>query len=346
MSTNDGAEELGTLDRPADDVSPDGRKVHVTEAVATAQAVESFGAGPGVSANPMPQKLAVDPALALSMSVQDDEQIDELGEKISAFKSLVTGSPETADAVFDKFDIEGETETDIATEMVAPLTIAHPGEFEAAHRMAVKSLEVLKRNGYRPVNPKRKLPIVTPLMVVGIQLISRFIVENHLRLLTEQVYNLYSRREAWAVPRSDNARMLRQARLDMEMIKPGFFKDSPFGLPTFLLGGAVVSSIAGALGAAARTISESQILIAVTTILSLVIILGGAWTVLRGTAVARKRIRLTTDQPMNNLYRVIGNCGQPPQDQSKIFALIAMLLMLLAWVVIPLGIFAIVGRAS
>ena len=64
--------------------------------------------------------------------------------------------------------------------------------------MAVKSLEVLKRNGYRPVNPQKKIPILTPLLVVGIQLISRFIVENHLRLLTEQVYNLYSRREAWA----------------------------------------------------------------------------------------------------------------------------------------------------
>jgi len=345
MSTNETAPEFEPQDRPSDTVSPDGRKAHVTTADATAQAVGTFGAGPGVSTTPMPDKLAVDPALALSMSVQDDDQIDELGEKLTAFKSLVTGSPDAADAVFDKFDIEGKTETDIATEMVAPLTIAHPGEFEAAHRMAVKSLEVLKRNGYRPVNPQKKIPILTPLLVVGIQLISRFIVENHLRLLTEQVYNLYSRREAWAVPRSDNARMLRQARLDMEMIKPGFFKDSPFGLPTFLLGGAVVSSVAGALGAAARTISESQILIALSTILSLLIILGGAWTVLRGTAVARKRIRLTTDQPMNNLYRVIGNCGQPPKDQSKIFALIAMLLMLLAWVVIPLGIFAIVGSA-
>ena len=345
MATNERSSEVASeFEVEVTEVAADGRAAHATEAQATAQAVSSFGAPPGVAAVPTPARLAVDPAVALSMSVQDDEQIDELGEKLSAFKSLVTGSPETADAVFDKFDIEGQTETDIATQMVAPLAIAHPGEFEAAHRMGVKSLEVLKRNGYRPVRPKRTVPVVTPFMVVGIQLVSRFIVENHLRLLTEQVYNLYARREAWAVPRSENSRMLRQARLDMEMIKPGFFKDSPFGLPTFLLGGAVVSTLAGALGAAARTISGSTILIALTTLLSVLIILGGAWTVLRGTAVARKRIRLTTDQPMNNLYRVLGNCGKPPQDQSRVFALIAMILMVLAWVVLPLGIFAIVGR--
>jgi len=290
--------------------------------------------------------LAVDQALLKSMGVHEEIESEEFKEKISAFKTLVAGSQDASDEVFERFDIEGQTEVDIATQMVAPHTIAHPYEFEPANRMAIKSLEVLKRNGYRPVKPSRNWPVITPLFVVGIQLVSRFIVENHLRLLTEQVYNLYARREAWATPRSDNALLLRRARLDMEMIKPGFFKDSPFGLPTFLLGGAVVSSVAGALGATIRTITSSQILIAISSLISLVIILGGAWTILRGTAVARKRIRMTTDQPMSNLYQVLGNCGQPPRDQSKIFAIIALLLMIIAWVIVPLALAAIIGFAE
>ena len=77
--------------------------------------------------------------------------------------------------------------------------------------------------------------------------------------------------------------------------------------------------------------------IVATVILGLFIVLI-AWIVLRGAAVARRRIKLTLDRPIGALWETIGRCGSPPQDPSRVFALIAIILALLPWVLIPIGI--------
>ncbi len=58
---------------------------------------------------------------------------------------------------------------------------------------------------------------------------------------------------------------------------------------------------------------------------------------LKGAAIARRRIKLTTDQPLDALYQTVGRCGRPPQDQARLFALVALILMALAWVAVPVG---------
>ena len=62
-----------------------------------------------------------------------------------------------------------------------------------------------------------------------------------------------------------------------------------------------------------------------------------SWIILRGSAVARRRIALTTDRPFRALYETIGRCGNPPKDQSKQFALISMILLAVSWILIPIG---------
>ncbi|MEZ5169060.1 MAG: hypothetical protein R2695_22180 [Acidimicrobiales bacterium] len=61
-----------------------------------------------------------------------------------------------------------------------------------------------------------------------------------------------------------------------------------------------------------------------------------SWVILQGAAVARRRIVLTTEKPFRALYETIGRCGNPPGDASKQFALIAMILLIVGWALVPL----------
>ncbi len=48
-------------------------------------------------------------------------------------------------------------------------------------------------------------------------------------------------------------------------------------------------------------------------------------------------VRTAVDQPLKALYETIGACGDPPRDQSYNFAAYAIIFTVLAWIVIPLG---------
>jgi hypothetical protein len=61
-----------------------------------------------------------------------------------------------------------------------------------------------------------------------------------------------------------------------------------------------------------------------------------SWFVLRGAALASRRIRLSAAQPLAELWRSIGSCGSPPRDQSRRFAVVAISLTLGVWIVLPL----------
>lgn len=62
---------------------------------------------------------------------------------------------------------------------------------------------------------------------------------------------------------------------------------------------------------------------------------GISWLILRGTALASRRIRLSTREPLRSLWDSIGWCGAPPSDQSRRFAIVAIVAMVGVWVVIP-----------
>ena len=63
-----------------------------------------------------------------------------------------------------------------------------------------------------------------------------------------------------------------------------------------------------------------------------------SWMILRGAAVAHHRIRLTTEEPMKALWETIGRCGRPPEDDAQTFAVYAIILTVVGWLVIPLGV--------
>ena len=125
--------------------------------------------------------------------------------------------------------------------------------------------------------------------------------------------------------------------MEMERLLPGF-KRNALGVSAVLLGGAALSTIVRWLQAAlTAALGSLRTQIVAPVILGLFIV-GIAWIVLRGAAVARRRIQLTLDGPIGALWETIGRCGDPPKDPSRTFALIAIILALLPWLLIPIGI--------
>jgi hypothetical protein len=68
-----------------------------------------------------------------------------------------------------------------------------------------------------------------------------------------------------------------------------------------------------------------------------------AWIALDAAGVARRRIRLSTDQPMRALWDAVGAAGDPPRDESYNFAIYAIVLLIVAAVVVPAAIALVVG---
>jgi hypothetical protein len=72
--------------------------------------------------------------------------------------------------------------------------------------------------------------------------------------------------------------------------------------------------------------------------------LSGFWCILKAAAIARRRTRIALDQPLHALWQTIGAAGHPPRDHSRQFATYAVILLVLAWIVVPIAIaFAVRG---
>jgi hypothetical protein len=206
----------------------------------------------------------------------------------------------------------------------------------------MRSLEVLDRNGARVANLSYVGPF-EPIAQFWVQFFTRFLVRNYEGDVIDAIRNLYTRRLAWCAPDDPDRHVLAQARLDAVRATPTY-KRNAIGIPAFLLGGAVVSSALGLLRALFDWALASQVAVIVTSIVLVGVILFVAWAILKGAAVARRRIRLTTERPLAALWETIGRCGRPPEDQARQFAVIALVVMLAGALVVPAAVAFIVAR--
>ena len=277
-----------------------------------------------------------DEAGGLEVPTDKSIMLDELEEKFAAFQAFRKSDSVAADRLLNTLGAQDDVDRDIVLELSAPKPLGHPERFEHAHALAVRALEVLDRNGARPVKVSAFGPL-SPVIAFLVQQVAHFIVRTHQANVADQMYHLYARREANAA-RSDPARrMLMRARMEMERLLPGF-KRNALGVSAFLLGGAAVSTLVRWLQLAVTAALGSLWTQIVATVILGLIIVAIAWIVLRGAAVARRRIKLTLDGPVTALWETIGRCGQPPKDPSRTFALIAIILALAPWLLIPVGI--------
>jgi hypothetical protein len=263
--------------------------------------------------------------------------IDDLTDRIDALRVLRADNPDEAGRVLEELGGRGKPEQDIVDQLAKIRPLWRPDRFEEAHRVAMRSLEVLDRNGARNARMPRMGPL-KPIAEWATQQVTRYIVRSHQNTVIDRIRKLYERREANSVWGSAEHVMLRRARINAVQVEGGF-KSKALGLPTFLLGGAFLSSIIGALGRAVSNAIHSRIGVIVFTLAAGLVLAGLSWVVLFSAGVARRRIHLSLDQPLQALYETVGACGNPPRDESTSFAVFALVFLALSWVVIPIGLF-------
>jgi len=259
-----------------------------------------------------------------------------LVDQIDALRVLRADTDEEKGRLLEQIGGKGIVEQEMVSQMSAIRPLHHPDRFEEAHRIMMRGIEVLDRNGPRPA----KVPNVGPLRPIAqwlVQQVTRWIVKSHLNRLTGRICGLYEKREANSDWGTREHAMLRRARLDARRVQANS-SGNALGLPTFLLGGAALTSVGSGLQSLARTAMDSTLGISILGFIAVFVLGALSWVALYSAGVARRRIRLSTDQPMRALWETIGAAGKPPRDESYNFAVYAIILLVLAWIIIPLAI--------
>jgi len=261
--------------------------------------------------------------------------LDDLDEKLEAFRAFRKSDRDATNEILNSLGAQDDVDRDIVLELSATDPLGHPNRFDEAHRLAVRALEVLDRNGTRSVRVSGLGPL-GPIAGFLAQQVAQFIIRSHMAAVTDEMLRLYSRREAASPIDHPDRRRLMVARIQMERLSPGF-KRNALGAAAFLFGGAVFSTLMSATGSAARSALDHTFGKVVISLVLAVIVFGVAWVLLRGAGVARRRIHMTLDTPINALWETIGRCGTPPKDPATIFGLIALILAVVPFLLVPIG---------
>lgn len=261
--------------------------------------------------------------------------LDDIASRLDSFQLLRKTDGAEADRLLDDMGASSGVDRDIVLQLGAKRPLGHPERFEEAHSLAVRSLEVLDRNGHRSI-PVPPLGFIGPVVKFLVQIVTQFIVRSYVGSVIDGMHRLYERREAASLASYEHLPMLSRARIHTERIKPGF-KRSKLALPAFLFGGAILSPVIGILQRSITSQVSSKLWRSLWLVVIFLVLSAAAWIIVRGSAVARRRIRLTSQRPIESLWQVIGRCGNPPGDHSKLFAVISLILTIVSLIVVLLG---------
>ena len=262
--------------------------------------------------------------------------LDELSGRLETLKLIRTDDDQRADAILEQFGAKGKVESEMLDQLSTGPALAHPDRFEEAHRTAMRALEIFDRNAARAPSNLKAGPL-NPVAGYVVQMLIRLIVRDYEKSVVNQIRKLYTRRWANSEKGSPEFGMLRLARLQMERLAPDFQKSS-LGFPTFLLGGAALSGVGSLIQRLFATAAHSRVLVLLVAGAFAALALGGFWCILQAAAIARRRTRIALDQPLQALWETIGAAGHPPRDQSRQFATYAVVLLVVAWIVVPVAI--------
>ena len=268
----------------------------------------------------------------------DDHLIlDEVTQQLATTFQLLSGDPdEAAERALAEIGVDTRTEAALLGEIAAAGPLAHPDRFEQSHRLVMRALEVLDRDGWKhPV--LRRLGPFSGAAAGAVQFVARTIVRGHVPNVVHALSRLYARRESQSQTASAERRMLARARIQADRLTLGY-KGGSLPLPTVLIGGAavpVLASIARQFGAVK---GQAPLLIVPLGVILAIVFAVLAWVLLQGAGLAHRRIKVTLDPSLAALYETIGHCGNPPRDDSAAIAAAAIALTALAWFVVPIAI--------
>jgi hypothetical protein len=262
------------------------------------------------------------------------EELEELYDNPLERLQLLGGDDAAIAAFLDELDVRGPRDREMLRELARTSPLARPERFEDDHRRVLVALESLRRHGHHGAHADERLRFLrTPVRYV-IELVARYVVVSHVKNVSLNLRNLYWLRELQAEPGSTDLVLLQKARADAQALVD-ITKSREIGVPTFVIGGLLIPAGVSLWRLASGTTREWWIAL-LAGIIGVAIGFAISWFVLRGAALASRRIRLSVTLPLAELWRTVGHCGSPPRDQSRRFAVIAISLTLGVWIVLPL----------
>jgi hypothetical protein len=268
----------------------------------------------------------------------DDHLIlDEVTQQLATTFQLLSGDPdEAAERALAEIGVDTRAEAALLGEIAAAGPLAHPDRFEQSHRLVMRALEVLDRDGWKHPLLRRLGPF-SGAAAGAVQFVARTIVRGHVSNVVHALSRLYARRESQSQTASAERRMLARARIQADRLALGY-EGGSLPLPTVLIGGAavpVLASIARQFGAVK---GQGPVLVVPLGVILAIVFAALAWVLLQGAGLAHRRIKVTLDPSLAALYETIGHCGNPPRDDSAAIAAAAIALTALAWFGVPIAI--------
>ena len=275
--------------------------------------------------------MAADGAVTAEPGQAQEELREEIDNPIERLK-LLSESDAAIAAYLDALEVTSPREREMLYEISRTRPLAQPDRFPQAHRNMVEALESLARHGWHGTRAGAHAGPFRWFVRWGVALVARYLVVSQIRTPSTRLRNLYDLREIQAVPGTQERRELRRARMDAERMVDAL-KTKELALPAFLF--ALALPVVAALGRATGWLSSTTVATAVGVVGMLIALLA-SWFILRGAALASRRIRLATNGPVNTLWDTIGWCGKPPKDETRTFVLISVGLTLGCWIIVPI----------
>jgi hypothetical protein len=268
----------------------------------------------------------------------DDHLIlDEVTQQLATTFQLLSGDPdEAAERALAEIGVDTRTEAALLGEIAAAGPLAHPDRFEQSHRLVMRALEVLDRDGWKHPLLRRLGPL-SGVAGGAVQFVARTIVRGHVSNVVHSLSRLYARRESQSQTASAERRMLARARIQADRLTLGY-KGGSLPLPTVLIGGAAVPVLASVARQFGAVKGEGPVLVVPLGVILAIVFAALAWVLLQGAGLAHRRIKVTLDPSLAALYETIGHCGNPPRDDSAAIAAAAIALTALAWFGVPIAI--------
>ena len=263
------------------------------------------------------------------------EELDELYDNPLERLQLLAGDDTAIAAFLDEIDVRSPREREMLEELARPAVLAHPERLELDHRRLVAALESLRRHGHHGSLAGRRLGRLHPVVRFLVELVARYVVVSYVKKVATDLRNLYWLRELEAAEGSPEKALLQRARADAQALV-GITRSRELGIPTFVLGGLLIPAALSVWRLASGFTFEHWWVAVIVGVSGIVVGLAISWIVLRGAALASRRIRLSVAEPLQRLWRAIGSCGKPPRDHSRRFTVVAVTLTVGVWIVLPL----------
>lgn len=262
------------------------------------------------------------------------EELGELYDNPLERLQLLGGDDAAIAAFLDDIDVRGPRDREMLRELARTSPLERPERFDVDHRRVLVALESLRRHGYHGSRAGAHIPFLrTPIRFL-VELVARYVVVSHVKSVAMHLRNLYWLREMQSPSGSDELELVRPARMDAQALVE-ITKSREIGVPAFVIGGLLIPAGLSLSRLASGTTREWWIALLVGAI-GVAIGFLISWFVLRGAALASRRIRLSLAPALAELWGTIGSCGEPPRDQSRRFATVAISLTLAVWIVLPL----------